>query len=191
VPRLRQFVLQLDRPEQLFEADPISPMSARYTEYTAQPAMDTIRDLLLMRMPPRDTAVQIDVMLPADRVTPGLDEELTTAVRRWVHVQNTMDVESTEAGGAVGWRLFAIGVVAFFALQITSIWVRQKANDYDGYLVDSLGEGLSVASWVMLWFPLQIATMEVWRATLRRRRMGVIERVTVRVLPAKPAPESS
>lgn len=66
MPRLRQFVLQLDRPEQLFEADPISPMSARYTEYTAQPAMDTIRDLLLMRMPPRDTAVQIDVI---ERVT--------------------------------------------------------------------------------------------------------------------------
>jgi hypothetical protein len=188
MPRLRQFVLRLDRPEQLFEADPVSPTSPRYTEYTAQPAMDTIRDLLLMRMPPRDMAVQIDVVLPRDRITPGLDEELTAAVRRWVRVQNTMDVESTEAGGAVGWRLFLIGIVAFFALQMTSIWVRQKATEYDGYLVDSLGEGLSVASWVMLWFPLQIATMEVWRAILRRRRMGVIERVTVRVLPDEPGP---
>ena len=75
------------------------------------------------------------------------------------------------------------GVIAFFILQVTSIWVRQKANDHDGYLVDSLGEGLSVASWVMLWFPLQLATMEVWRAVLRRRRMRVIERVSVNVLP--------
>ena len=54
---------------------------------------------------------------------------------------------------------------------------------------DSVGEGLSVASWVMLWFPLQMATMEVWQAILRRRRMRVIERVRVRVIPADPAPE--
>lgn len=158
-------------------------MSARYTEYTAQPAMDTIRNLLLMRRPHRDTHITIDVLLPPEQVRPGMDEELTTAVRRWVRVQNTMDVESTEAGGAVGWRLFAIGVLAFFILQITSIWVRNKANDFDGYLVDSLGEGLSVASWVMLWFPLQVATMEVWQSILRRRRMQIIERVTVRALP--------
>lgn len=180
---LRQFVVRLDRPEQLFQADSISPTSPLYTEYTAQPAMDTVRDLLLMRMPPRDMDVQIDVMLPPDRVLPGMDDQLTTAVRRWVRVQNTMDVETTEAGGKTGWRLFAIGVVAFFILQIASMWVRSKATEYDGYFVDSFGEGLSVASWVMLWFPLQLATMEVWRSTLRRRRMSVIERVRVRVLP--------
>lgn len=181
--RLRQFVVRLDRPEQLFQADPVSPTSDRYTEYTAQPAMDTVRNLLLMRMPPKDAQVQIDVLLPVDQVRPGLDQELTTAVRRWVRVQNTMDVESTEAGGKIGWRLFAIGVIAFFILQITSIWVRNHANDIDSLIVDSLGEGLSVASWVMLWFPLQVATMEVWQAMLRRRRMAVIERVTVSVQP--------
>lgn len=191
MPRLRQFVVRLDRPEQLFAADAISPTSPAYTEYTAQPAMDTVRDLLLMRMPPKDTDVQIDVLLPADQVRPGLDEELTAAVRRWVRVQNTIDVETTEAGGAVGRRLFLLGLLAFFVLQISSIWVRNQANDIDSYLVDSAGEGLSVASWVMLWFPLQLATMEVWRAVLRRRRMRVIERVTVRVLPDESAPYSS
>ena len=181
--RVRQFVLRLDRPEQLFVADPIDPMQSTYNEYTAQPAMDTVRDLLLMRMPGRDVEVRVDVMLPPQEIHPGMDEELTTAVRRWVRVQNTIDVESTEAGGAIGWRLFVIGVAAFFVLQMVSLWVRAQADNYDGYLVDSLGEGLSVASWVMLWFPLQLATMEVWRAMIRRRRMRVIERVHVRALP--------
>lgn len=186
MPRLRQFVVHLDRPEQLFEADPISPTSPAYTEYTAQPAMDTVRDLLLMRMPPKDTDVRIDVVLPPTQIRPGLDDELTAAVRRWVRVQNTIDVETTEAGGAVARRLFVVGVFAFFVLQITSIWVRNQADSFDSYVVDSLGEGLSVASWVMLWFPLQMATMEVWRAIVRRRRMRVIERVRVRVLPSEP-----
>ena len=173
MPRLRQLVIRLDRPSQLFEADPVSPMSPDYTEYTAQPAMDTVRDLLLMRMPPKDTDIQIDIVLPPAQIRPGLDEELTAAVRRWVHVRNTIDVETTEAGGAVARRLFVVGVLAFLILQMTSIWVRDQANAVDGYLVDSLGEGLSVASWVMLWFPLQTATMEVWRSMLGRRRMAV------------------
>ncbi len=189
MPRLRQFVIRLDRPEQLFEADPISPTSPEYTEYTAQPAMDTVRDLLLMRLPPKDTDVQIDVVLPPDQVRAGLDEELTSAVRRWVRVQNTIDIETTEAGGAVGRRLFVLGLLAFFVLQVSSIWVRNQADEFDSYLVDSVGEGLSVASWVMLWFPLQMATMEVWRAIIRRRRMRVIERVRVCVVPAEPTPE--
>ena len=51
----RTIVVRLQRPEQLFEADDVSPMSADYTEFTAQPAMDTVRDVLLMRMPPKDT----------------------------------------------------------------------------------------------------------------------------------------
>ena len=80
-------------------------------------------------------------------------------------------------------------LLAFFVLQVSSIWVRNQADEFDSYLVDSVGEGLSVASWVMLWFPLQLATMEVWRAIIRRRRMRVIERVRVRVVPAEPTPE--
>lgn len=191
MPGMRRFVVRLDRPEQLFETDPISPTSPDYTEYTAQPAMDTVRDLLLVRMPRRGSDVEIEVVLPPEHVRPGLDEELTAAVRRWVRVQNTIDVETTEAGGAVGRRLFLLGLLAFFVLQVSSIWVRNQADDVDSYLVDSVGEGLSVASWVMLWFPLQLATMEVWRAVLRRRRMRVIERVSVRVVPAGPTPTRS
>lgn len=188
--RVRQFVVRLDRPEQLFATDSISPTSPRYTEFTAQPAMDTIRDLLLVHTPRKDTDVRIEVLLPPEQIRDGMDEDLTVAVRRWVRVQNSIDVETSEAGGAVGRRLLVIGILAFLVLQISSIWVRNQAQSYDGYLVDSVGEGLSVASWVMLWFPVQTATMEVWRAILRRRRMSVIERVSVHVAP-DPAPSGA
>ncbi len=33
----------------------------------------------------------------------------------------------------------------------------------------------------MLWFPVQTFTVEVWRSNIRRRRMDVIERMTVTV----------
>ena len=180
----RRIVVHLDRPEQLFVANPPSPTSSKYTEFTAQPAMDTLRDVLLMRLPSRHSEVVLDLVLPAEQVHDGLDAELTEAVRRWVRVQNRMDGESSEAAGVIGRRLFVVGVAAFFVLQTCSIAVKKWADAWDSYVTSAVGEGLSVTSWVMLWFPVQIFTVEAWRGGLRRRRMRVLERLTVVVHPA-------
>lgn len=177
----RQLVVRLDRPEQLFAADRVSPMSSAYTEFTAQPAMDTVRDILLMRTPAKDAEIELLLILPPDQVREGLDAELTDAVRRWVRVENLMDVEQSGAGGAIGRRLFLLGLLAFLLLQTTSIVVKQVGDGWANDLVTAVGEGLSVTSWVMLWFPVQIFTMEAWRNSIRRRRANVIERMSVRV----------
>ena len=179
---VRSIVIRLSTPDQLFTALPISPMSPDYTEFTAQPAMDTVRDVLLMRMPHRQVTIELQVVLPSELVTPGMNGELTHAVRRWVQVQNIMDVEATEAGGAIGRQLFVIGLLAFMALQTASIFVGKLADSTNDFLLSAISEALSVSGWVMLWFPVQMFTMEVWRAMLRRRRMRMIERLTVVVL---------
>jgi hypothetical protein len=71
--------------------------------------------------------------------------------------------------------------VSFLVFQLTSIVVRNSGGPDDAYLFEAVGEGLSVTSWVMLWFPVQLVTMEVWRSSIRRRRMRIIERMTVEV----------
>ena len=72
-------------------------------------------------------------------------------------------------------------MLAFLLLQTTSIIVKQFGDGWENDIVTAVGEGLSVTSWVMLWFPVQIFTMEAWRNSIRRRRANVIERMTVRV----------
>ncbi|MEY4136696.1 MAG: hypothetical protein RL205_824 [Actinomycetota bacterium] len=181
MPTTREFVVRLDSPEQLFTASPVSPMSDAYTEFTAQPAMETVRDLLLLHSPSKADEVELILVLPDDLVRPGIDAELTTAVRRWIRVQNTIEGESTQAGGAVGRRLFVLGVITFFLLQLASITVRKYGDTVDNYAVDAVAEGLGVISWVMLWFPVQIFTVEAWRGSIRRRRATSIERMTVQV----------
>ncbi len=178
--RTRRIVIQLDDPKQLFVANPPPPTSPSYTEFTAQPAMETVREILLMHLPRRRTNVEIDLVLPAAQMRPGLDEELTSAVRRWVRVQNRMQGEATEAQGVIGRRLFLVGVLAFLFLQTLSILVKKYGDFWNDYLIDALGEGLSVTSWVMLWFPVQIFTVEAWRSSITRRRLRILERVTVR-----------
>lgn len=177
----REIIVELSDPDQLFTAENISPTSPRYTEYTAQPAMDTVRDMLLHRQPRRNQDVELVVVLPSEQITPGLQEQLTTAVRRWVGVQNIIDIDSTEAGGAIGRRLLLLGVSAFMVVQLASIIVKNSGAAWDADLVEAVGEGLSVTSWVLLWFPVQLLTMDVWKSAIRRSRMKVIERMTVRV----------
>lgn len=162
----------------------MSPMSDAYTEYTAQPAMVTVRDLLLRRKPRREDEIVLTLVLPDHEIRSGLDAELTTAVRRWVRVENTVDVDASQAGGAVGRRLFVLGVAIFLVLQTLAIYLRQVGDSIDNDVVAAVAEGLSVTSWVMLWFPVQTFTMEVWRSSIRRRRAAVLERMVVQTVPA-------
>lgn len=180
-PSIRRIVIALRHPDQLFTAESIPPTSPDYTEYTAQPAMDTVRDMLLARQPARNTRIELVIRLPRQHLHPGIQDELSVAVRRWVRVQNLLDVDATHAGGAVGRRLLALGIVSFLVFQLISIVVRNAGGPDDAYLFEAVGEGLSVTSWVMLWFPVQLVTMEVWRSSIRRRRMRIIERMTVEV----------
>jgi len=173
----------LSHPGQLFKADDISPTSPLYSEFTAQPAMDTVRDMLLRRQPRGSADVELAVTLPADQIHPGLEESLTVAIRRWVRTQNIIDLDSTEAGGAIGRRLLPLGIIAFFLFQFASILVKNNADPSDEYLVDVVGEGLSITSWVLLWFPVQLMTMEVWRSAVKRRRLRVLDRLTLRLIP--------
>lgn|GEM_PF-681400 len=179
---LRQIIIRLDRPEQLFVAGRVDPWSSQYTEYTAQPAMVTVRDMLMSRMPRSSQRVHLVLILPLSATHAGLAAELTEAVRRWIRVQNLMEIDTIHADGAVGRRLFAMCSMVFMVLQTLSILVKNVGADVSDYLVDAVGEGLSVASWVMLWFPVQMFTVEVWRSSIRRRRSRILERITVEVV---------
>jgi hypothetical protein len=177
--------VELAHPGQLFATDDVNPTSPLYTEYTAQPAMVTIRDMLLRHQPRKTGGVDLLLILPAEQIHSGLADELTTAVQRWVRAQNIIDIDSTGAGGAIGRRLLPLGVLAFFLFQFASVLVRNSAEPGDAYLVDVLGEGLRVTSWVLLWFPVQLITMEIWRSAIMRRRMRILDRITVRLEPAE------
>ena len=147
--------------------------------------MDTVRDMLLRRQPRGTADVELVVTLPADQFRPGLEEGLAVAIRRWVKVLNVIDLDSTEAGGAIGRRLLPLGIVAFCLFQFASILVKNNADPSDEYLVDVVGEGLSITSWVLLWFPVQLMTMEVWRSGVKRRRMRVLDRISLRLVSAE------
>lgn len=181
---VRTVTVPLTHPNQLFAAAGVSPSSPEYSEFTAQPAMETVRDELLAHMPTSHTEVVLEVVLPTSHVHPDLDIELTDAVRRWLRVQNTLDGDTATAMTSLATPLIIPFAIAFLALQVLSMKVRGVGNDLNDFLIDAIGEGLSVSSWVLLWFLVQNATVDAFRSRVRRKRMRTIERMTVRVVPA-------
>ena len=59
--------------------------------------------------------------------------------------------------------------------------MRKVSEETSDLVLAAVAEALGVISWVMLWFPVQMFTMESWRASIRRRRMNALERLTVTV----------
>jgi len=182
------YVVRLQHPRQLFQADPVDPMSRLYTEFTAVPALDTVRDLVLAS-PTGHRGVRLVIELPSACVTPGLQEELTEAIARYVAVANTLDSDIRAADGPIVRRLLVLSVAAFFLVQTCAIWVRNLGERTGIDPVQALGEGLTVASWVLLWVPVQQLTVEQWRSHLQARRVRALRHPEIVVVPAPAADE--
>jgi hypothetical protein len=178
-----QLRVRLDHPDQLFKADDISPSDPRYTEYTAQPALDTVREELLIKTLPKDQPVELILEIPQEYIHASSEKQLNEAVHRYLQVENKLDQESFQSRGPVVRRLLVVSIVVFFSIQMVSITIKNLTNSEDYYLTDSLAEGLAVTSWVILWVPVQFLTVDAWQRRLRRRRLGTINRMQVRLVP--------
>ncbi len=177
-----QLRVRLDHPGQLFKADDISPSDPRYTEYTAQPALDTVREELLIKTLPKNQPVELLLELPAEHIHPSTEAQLNEAVHRYLQVENKLDQESFQSRGPVVRRLLVVSLAVFFAIQMVSITIKNLTNSDDYYVTDSISEGLAVTSWVILWVPVQFLTVDAWQRSLRRRRLGTINRMQVRLV---------
>ena len=177
-----QLRVRLDHPGQLFKADDISPTDPRYTEYTAQPALDTVREELLIKTLPKNQPVELLLELPAEHIHPSTEAQLNEAVHRYLQVENKLDQESFQSRGPVVRRLLVVSIAVFFSIQMVSITIKNLTNSDDYYVTDSISEGLAVTSWVILWVPVQFLTVDAWQRSLRRRRLGTINRMQVRLV---------
>ena len=103
-------------------------------------------------------------------------------MHRYLQVENKLDQESFQSRGPVVRRLLVVSLAVFFAIQMVSITIKNLTNSEDYYVTDSISEGLAVTSWVILWVPVQFLTVDAWQRSLRRRRLGTINRMQVRLV---------
>jgi hypothetical protein len=174
--------MALERPEQLFVADPPLPSSPAYNRYTVEPALAVVRREAWRIRAHED--VVLDVALPASVLHDALADELTAAARRWMAVADEVDASEGEAATVLGRRTLLPALGLFVALTVVSLVVLAVARATDELVVRVIGQGLGVAAWVVLWTPVERLSRYRLDRGSRARGAQALARLTVEVHPA-------
>ena len=170
-------VLQLGDIQHLFTKPDVSPLSDDYREYSYTSGLEFIASELYAN--PSYDKVQATILLPADRVEAGLDEKVKEAVRRYCRGR-LKDVEHDIQ--ATRWRGVRALLVAFVALFVF-IGASRLVFSESSLLLQIISEGLAVAGWVALWFPLETLTFKVWEHRLDRKIYSLLMEMDLRIQP--------
>lgn len=176
--------IRLQDPRQLFEALPVDPMTDDYTAFTAQPALVTLHDRMLRQKSRPNVQATLTVVLPDHQIRPDLAEDLTEAVHRWAKVRSELDERALQVEVQMGKRQALVHVVLFLLLQATAIVLRQSFAQLDEPFLESIAEGVSIASWVLLWFPIDVVLGGIWGARSSRAASRALANMSVKIVAA-------
>jgi hypothetical protein len=147
--------------------------------------IQTVLNELLLRDADQD--IHLRLHLPADQITSGLPEKLKEALQRYCAFQ----IQNLEAEIATtrydGWRAFRVGVVGMaicMALAVVGYGIYGAASNPLWKIVGGLfGSFFSVASWVIIWNPMDLLVYG-WRPLIRQvKKYQLIAQAQVTILP--------
>ncbi len=155
--------LNLNSKEELFKKPEVTPFSPDYQIYSYTSGIEFISDELYA-----DTSyegVHLTLMLPQSETVAGLEQDVKAAVKRYC-VGRLKDIEHDIL--ATRWRGIRALIVSFIALFIF-IGASKLIDDDNSLILQVVSEGLSIAGWVALWFPLELLTFTVWQHRLEKK----------------------
>ena len=156
-------VLDLDNVDELFTPRQVDPFLTDFPSHGDVAGVDFIIGEILAR--PSYRTVAIDLTLPDVQPDEELSKDVATAITRWSR-SKLFEVDQRIRG--TRWRGVRTLFAAFVALFAFIGMSRLLATD-DNLALQILSEGLSIAGWVALWFPLEVLMFDVWQHRLDRR----------------------
>jgi len=154
--------LELSDPRELFDAPPLDPIGG-------QPHADTGVDRILNRIRPKPHwPVRATVHLPAGARAPDLEARVRAGLQQYCDLrigQIGHNIASLRQEGlATLWR----GLL-FLALCMLGSQLLGDPKFLPGILARFLDEGLIIAGWVALWYPLDALLYQHWPLKRERR----------------------
>ncbi|HEY3248832.1 MAG TPA: hypothetical protein VGK88_11130 [bacterium] len=148
--------LRLREIAHLFKPSAATPLSDQYYPFGSKPGIE--QALAEIYAHPRAREVTLVITLPLDHLTPGLDGTVQDAVRRYA------DARILEARyQSIKTRDQATRALPLAVLGLILIAGSVPLMDPSlSYLVQLAGNGLSVAGWVAVWYPLDSLIFQVW-----------------------------
>ena len=146
--KLYETTLYLDDIEQFFSQPDLSPLSEQYREYSYTSGIEYLAKELYAQ--PAIKEVRVKIMLPAEKIVPDLEQKMKAAVVRYCSAR--LKALEQEIQGlrkrALKATVMAIVGLALF-ISVGSILTYSTS-----FVLEVIGQGLTVVGWVFVWFPL-------------------------------------
>lgn len=143
-----EVTLHLHDIREVFHQPAADPFSERFTHHSYTSGIEFIANELAASRSKKP--VRATLVLPPDQIGPGLEERTRAAVRRYCRSQLVkLDQELRMAHRRII-RSFVVALVAMFALFGTAALLTSSRQ----FIPEVIAEGLIIAGWVLLWFPL-------------------------------------
>jgi hypothetical protein len=146
--KIYETTLYLDNLEHLFSKPDLSPLSDQYREYSQTSGMEYLAKELYAQ--PARQEVRLTIVLPAEKIVPDLEQKTKAAVIRYCRGRLKALEQETQGlrKRALEATLMAIvGLVIF--ISVGSILTYSTS-----FVIQVIGQGLTVVGWVFVWFPL-------------------------------------
>jgi hypothetical protein len=161
-PNIHDIRLDLADPRELFHPAELDPIGGQpYAESGIERILNRIR-------PQADRPLRATLRLPAMAPTPDLEARMRSGLQQYCDhriAQITNDIASLRQEGlATLWR----GLL-FLALCMLGSQMLGEPKFLPGILARFLDEGLIIAGWVALWYPLDALLYQHWPLKRERR----------------------
>lgn len=176
--------VRLDSIDQLFNAPDPNPFSDKQVNVLGESALElAVRRALAAGVRPGEVR-RLTIELPANQVTPGLQEQTTAAIRRYAEAKiadNRLTIRLSRMRGLIG--LIMVTLITLAVLAIAFVIVSGPLANA-GSVVQTLVLGsASIFAWVIMWDPLERLLFDWVSPSLENRVLHSLLTIDVRVQP--------
>ncbi len=161
----------------LFVAPDISPFSDHYYRYSSRAAMEHILGELYGH-PPVD-GINLTILLPPDHITPGLDQRAREAIERYCEARTVQSRHEMNKVRYQAHRALPVALVGLLVLIQGSLPLMEARS----YWLQVIGNGLNVAGWVAVWFPLDALIFQLWLSRQEKQAYRILQNIRVSIQP--------
>lgn len=150
-----ELVVQVGEIRDLFTA-PDADLLARYEgEVMGEPALLRVVRKLMAARRMSDTR-KLVVLLPGDKIEPGLSERTRSALQRYCNLKIEDNDTQLLLMRREGGRLLLRGLlILLICVGVSSVFRSETLTFLPPLINNALGEGFNVIGWVMLWSPVE------------------------------------
>ncbi len=174
--KVYETTLYLDTIEEFFNKPDLSPLSEQYKEYSRTSGIEYLAKELYAH--PAIKEVDVTIVLPAEKSAPDLEQKTQAAVLRYCRAR-IKEIEQEMQG--LRKRAVEATVMAIVGL-VLFISVGSLLTYSSSFIIEVIGQGLTVVGWVFIWFPLDFFIFGIRHYRLDKRIYEKLEHMQLAIL---------